>query len=92
MAKAARDLKIKTFFIFFYYDLQHPHLQFSTVTLLSLLHIAVATFLPTIQHFDLWHIEETHSNAFFETSREVLPAAAAEHRRKRIPASEGNVT
>lgn len=67
------------------------HLEFSTVTLLSLLHVAVATFLPTIEDLDLRHVEQTHADTLFKAGCQVLLAAAAEHRRERIPVSDGNI-
>lgn len=69
----------------------HAHLKLSTVTLLALLHVAVATFLPAVEHLDLRHVEQTHPDAFLEAGRQVLLAAAAEHRGEGIPASERNV-
>lgn len=71
--------------------LQRSHLKFSTVTLLSLLHVAVATLLSAIEHLDLGHVEQTHPHAFVEAGRQVLLAAAAEHRREGIPVSDGNI-
>lgn len=71
-------------------DLQRSHLQLPTVALLSLLHVAVPTFLPAVQHLDLGHVEQTHPHALLETGGEVLLAAAAEHRRKRIPVRDGD--
>ncbi len=65
--------------------LQHAHLKFSTVTLLALFHVAISTFLPTVQHFDLGHVEQTHSDAFLKTGRQILLAAAAEHGGEWIP-------
>lgn len=73
---------------FVYGVLQESHLQFSAVTLLSLLHVAIATFLPAVQHLHLGHVEQTHPNALFKTGRQVFFAAAAEHSGERIPASE----
>lgn len=75
---------------FVYQDLRHTHLQLPTVTFLSLLHVAIATFLPTVEHFDLGHVEQTHPDAFFKTGCQVLLAAAAEHRGERIPVSHTN--
>lgn len=68
--------------------LQRSHLKLSTVALLSLLHVAVATFLPAVEHLDLRHVEQAHADAFFKAGRQVLLAAAAEHRWERIPASD----
>lgn len=68
------------------------YLKFPTVTLLSLLHIAVATFLPTIEHLDLRHVEQAHADTFLKAGGEVLLAAAAEHCRKRVPVSDRNIS
>lgn len=67
------------------------HLEFSTVTLLSLLHVAVATLLSAVEHLDLRHVEQTHPHSFLKAGSQVFLAAAAEHRWERVPVSDSNI-
>lgn len=73
----------------YFHDLR-SHLKFSAVTLLSLLHVAVATLLPAVEHLDLGHVEQTHAHSFLKAGRQVLLAAAAEHRWERVPGSHSS--
>ena len=63
-----------------------PYLGLPAVALLSLLHVAVATLLPPVEHLDLGHVEQTHAHALLQAGRQVLLTAAAEHRGEGIPA------
>lgn len=72
-----------------FYDWR-SHLKFSAVTLLSLLHVAVATLLSAVEHLDLRHVEQTHAHTFLKAGRQVLLAAAAEHRWERVAVSHSN--
>lgn len=71
---------------------RQSHLHFSAVTLLPFLHVTVATFLPPVEHFHLWHVVQAHANAFLEAGRQVLFAAAAENGGERIPARKRKKT
>lgn len=68
----------------------HTLLWLSTVALLALLHIAVATFLSSVEHFDFRHVEEAHAHALLKTGRQVLLTAAAEDSGKRVPGGGGH--
>lgn len=61
------------------------YLWLSAVTLFSLLHIAVAALLSTIDDLDLWHVVQTHTHTFLQTGCKVLLAACAKHFWEWIP-------
>ena len=65
------------------------YLQLSTVTLFSLLHVAVATLLPPVEHLDLGHVVQAHAHALLQTGCQVLLTAGAEHRGERVPEGDG---
>lgn len=88
--KLAKEKKGRLEVETFYFHDERSHLEFSTVTLLSLLHVAVATLLSAVEHLDLWHVEQTHPHSFLKAGGQVLLAAAAEHRWERVPGSDRN--
>ena len=61
------------------------YLWLPAVTLLSLLHVAIATLLAAVEHLDLGHVVQTHANTFLQTGSKVLLAACAEHCWEWIP-------
>lgn len=61
------------------------YLWLPAVTLLSFLHVAIATLLATVEHLDLGHVVQTHANTFLQTGSQVLLAACAEHGWEWIP-------
>lgn len=61
------------------------YLHISAIALLSLLDISVSTFLASVEHLHLWHVEQTHAHTFLQTRREILLTARTEDRRERIP-------
>lgn len=61
------------------------YLQLTAVTLLSLLHVAIAALQSSIKHLDLWHVVQTHAHTFLQTACKVLLAAGAKYRWEGIP-------
>ncbi len=61
------------------------YLQISAIALLSLLHVSVSTFLSSVEHLHLRHVEQTHAHSFLQTRREILLTARTEDCRERIP-------
>lgn len=62
-----------------------PYLWLPAVTLFSLLHVAVAALLATVEHLYLRHVVQTHAHAFLQTGSKVLLTACTEHCWEWIP-------
>lgn len=68
----------------------HAFLWLPTVTLLSLLHVAVAALLSAVENLDLGHVVQTHAHSFLQTGSKVLLTACTEHGGEWIPSGGGH--
>lgn len=61
------------------------YLHISAITLLSLLDVSVSTFLASVEHFHLRHVEQTHAHTFLQACGQILLTARTEDCRERVP-------
>lgn len=55
------------------------YLRLPTVAFLSFFHVPIATLLPSIEHFNLRHVVQTHTHTFLQTGCKILFATRAKH-------------
>lgn len=61
------------------------YLHLSTVTLLSLLQVAISTFPSTIHSLGVWHVGEAHPSTRVQILLQLLSVALVEHLGEWVP-------